>query len=341
MSESSAGQPTISVAMCTYNGETYLAEQLESLLRQTRLPDELVVCDDHSTDHTLQILEFFAAQSPFPIRIIQNETRLGYNKNFEKALGNCTGDLIFVSDQDDYWLPEKIEEISDFLMAHPDVDLVFSNAQVADNQLNSTNMLFWERVSFTDDTRQRWVEGEALDILLDGNRVMGCASAIRRDLLDAVLPIPDVPGYIYDGWMALVAAARGTIRFYEKPLLIYRTHENQQVGVRPEPTNRFVSLRERFTRARSEKLQPFISKREQLRIIRHLLDERVPDSPFYIDHLQSRLDFYTVRSTLPRPRIHRFGPVMREWFRGNYKRFADPTAGWRAPIMAALGDLFE
>src|SRR5215217_2190591 len=98
----------ISIAMATYNGAGYLQEQLESFLSQTRQPDELIVCDDGSGDATLDILERFRQSVPFAVQIHRNETRLGFTKNFEKALLKCSGDLVFLSDQDDVWFAPKV-----------------------------------------------------------------------------------------------------------------------------------------------------------------------------------------------------------------------------------------
>jgi glycosyltransferase involved in cell wall biosynthesis len=97
-----------SVAMATYNGQRYLAEQLRSLAEQTLLPDELVVCDDGSIDSTADMLKRFAATAPFPVRFIPNERRLGYAGNFMKAAGLCTAKYIAFCDQDDVWLREKL-----------------------------------------------------------------------------------------------------------------------------------------------------------------------------------------------------------------------------------------
>ena len=106
----------VSIAMAAYNGADYLSEQLSSFLLQTRLPDELVVCDDASSDSTVSIIEEFALRAPFEVRLIKNKQNLGYIRNFEKALSLCQGDLIFLSDQDDVWFPEKVCYIEKFFL---------------------------------------------------------------------------------------------------------------------------------------------------------------------------------------------------------------------------------
>ncbi|RRB06344.1 glycosyltransferase family 2 protein [Larkinella rosea] len=334
-------RPTISVALCTYNGEAYLETQLQSILKQSLLPDELVVCDDDSTDQTRAVLEAFASRAPFPVRIFRNPTRLGFNKNFEKAFSHCTGEFIFICDQDDCWLPEKIETLSTYLVQHPATDLVFSNAHIADTQLNDTGRLFWDTVRFTEPIRERWRRGEAMEVLLDGNRVMGCTSALRRRLLADFLPIPNLPNYIYDGWMGLVAAAKGTIDFYEKPLIWYRTHEKQQVGTRPPAAGKPVRFMDRFSRPHREKLDPLIRKHQNLSDLYKLVSQRVPDQTPGIRQFKRRLAHYARRSTLPDGRFSRLGGVVRELFSGNYHRYVDQEANAAAPYLAAVGDLLE
>jgi len=103
---------TVSVALCTYNGAAYLGEQLDSIVAQSRPPDELVVCDDGSTDGTVGLLQAFVPEAPFPVRLYRNERNRGFAKNFERAISLCTGDFIALSDQDDVWKPEKLARLA-------------------------------------------------------------------------------------------------------------------------------------------------------------------------------------------------------------------------------------
>src|SRR5260221_14241396 len=120
---------TVSIAMATYNGQKYIQRQLDSLAAQTRIPDELVICDDGSEDDTIAIVESFARSAPFPVKIHRNDVRLGYRANFMRAAGLCRSDLIAFSDQDDYWRPNKIEaSLQPF--CDPEVILVYHNADV-------------------------------------------------------------------------------------------------------------------------------------------------------------------------------------------------------------------
>lgn len=339
----SSVRPTISVALCTYNGEAYLATQWQSLVDQEVRPDEVIVCDDQSTDGTVALLDRLAAEAPFPVRILVNETRLGFNKNFERVLTECTGDLIFICDQDDCWFPEKIGVMTDYMVNHPQTQVAFCDAWVTDEQLQGRQSRFWTWVRFDEPARARWRSGESMDVLLDGNRVMGCATVIRRPLLTTILPIPNnIPGYIYDGWIALIAAAHDSIQFIDQPLQLYRTHGQQQVGVGKDeaPIDR-IRLRDRFVRQRSIKLAPLREKQATLAAISRFLAERVPNDTPGMAQLHRRLAHFTMRSCLPHDRIRRVQPVLLGLQQGDYKRYADVSANWYAPVLAALGDMLE
>jgi glycosyltransferase involved in cell wall biosynthesis len=216
----------ISIALCTYNAEKYLPDQLESFTRQTRQPDEIVVCDDLSHDSTLQILERFKQDSPFPVRIFPNEKNLGMIKNFEKVISLCEGDIICPSDSDDVWAPDKLQVFEEHF-AGPEVGLVFSDAAIADENLRDTGAGLWESANFTGQVKKDFAEGRAFDRLLNDGWVFGACSAFRADLRNVILPIPDDIYYIHDNWIALAAASLSAIELVEKPLLTYRHHQDQ------------------------------------------------------------------------------------------------------------------
>jgi glycosyltransferase involved in cell wall biosynthesis len=130
----------ISIAMATYNGERFIREQLESLSAQTRLPDELVVTDDGSTDGTLEILRTFAREAPFPVRVHPGERNLGYTWNFLRAARLCTGDWIAFCDQDDVWLPQKLAAVERHSAAQGAL-LIVHSAEVVDKSLNPTGVI--------------------------------------------------------------------------------------------------------------------------------------------------------------------------------------------------------
>ena len=156
----SVARPRISVALCTYNGASFLDAQLDSYLTQTRLPDELVVCDDQSSDATLALLDGFAKRAPFPVRLHHNQARLGSTKNFEKAIGLCTGDLIATSDQDDVWLPDKLALSEAAFAKSPEIGLIFTNAEVVDQGLEPLGHRLWDAIHFGPILRRRVRRGQ-------------------------------------------------------------------------------------------------------------------------------------------------------------------------------------
>ena len=223
---------SISVALCTYNGERFLEEQLESISAQTVLPEELVVCDDGSTDGTLAILAKFATSAPFTVRVFKNENRLGSTKNFEKAIKHCTGDIIALCDQDDVWSRYKIERVIEAL--DEGCSAVFTDAEVVDDRLHSLGYSLWQSVHFTTRLRNEFRSGKALRTLLKYNFVTGATMAFRRECLGRFMPIPE--SWVHDGWIALtLAASNERIAFIEEPLIKYRQHANNQLGARRLP----------------------------------------------------------------------------------------------------------
>jgi hypothetical protein len=218
----------VSVAMCTYESERYLGDQLESIAAQTHQPDELVVCDDGSSDGTVRMLERFGASVPFPTRLSVNGTRLGFVKNFEKAISLCSGDVIFLSDADDVWAPEKIARMTEEFRRDPRVGAVFSDADVVDEQLRPLGYSVWERWAFPP-ARQRLVGRKgALPTLLKHNVVSGMALAFKSEFRRLVLPIDE--RWFHDGWIILLISAVAPVTLVHEKLVRYRQHEKQRIG---------------------------------------------------------------------------------------------------------------
>jgi glycosyltransferase involved in cell wall biosynthesis len=231
-------QPTVSVAMCCYNMAAFIGEQLDSIARQSRPPDELVVCDDNSQDHTLDILHSFAERAPFPVKIVRNERQLGCNQNFERAISLCTGDIIFLSDHDDVWQPQKIALILE-LMQDSSVGAAFGNATVVTADLTPVGYTLWDTCNFNAERRRRFADGEQFSELIANNVMQGAAAAFRASFRPSILPIPSE--WQHDYWIALIIAANSQIRFTENPVLDYRQHGRNLLGagtpvrVKPRP----------------------------------------------------------------------------------------------------------
>ena len=227
----------LSVALCTYNGAAYLAEQLRSIADQTVPPAELVVSDDGSTDGTAGIVEDFAREAPFPVHFRRQTANLGVTQNFAAALAACGGDLIALCDQDDVWLPDRLEHFTRFFEGHPCCLALFSDATVVDETLRplGPDPSLWKHVGLSRRDRRRLRNPRyGLAALAGRYLVTGAALVVRRRLLARALPIPpDLPDkVIHDNWLALVAAALGGLDSLPRPTLLYRQHDRQQVGVR-------------------------------------------------------------------------------------------------------------
>lgn len=222
----------ISVAMCTYNGGRYLREQLESIANQTRLPSELVVCDDHSSDDTIAILKQFQTGAPFPVMVFQNALRLGSTRNFDQAIGLCRGEFIALSDQDDRWLPEKLERLSGALIESPFLGGVFSDANLIEGQGQGTGMRLFASHKFTAAKQKKFVACPT-STLLRHDTVTGATMMFRASLRRYCSPIPS--SWVHDGWLAWMIALHSRWSLIPEPLIEYRIHAGQQLGVGASP----------------------------------------------------------------------------------------------------------
>jgi glycosyltransferase involved in cell wall biosynthesis len=222
------GRLRISVALCTCEGEKFLREQLESIRAQTRPPEEIVVCDDVSSDGTAEIVERFAGETPFPVRFFRNERRLGSTKNFEKAIGRCTGDVIALSDQDDVWRPGKLARMEEIFSGAPALGAVFTDGEVVDEALQPQGFGLWQAHSPNRFQKICLRNGNVFGALLNHNLATGATMVFRSRFLPMVLPIPGE--WVHDGWIALLIAAVAKMEAVPEPLILYRRHERQQIG---------------------------------------------------------------------------------------------------------------
>lgn len=325
----------ISVALCTYNGEKFLEQQLTSILNQTTLVNELVVFDDGSNDSTLQILDNFKASASFPVLIHQNKENLGSSKNFENCIAASQGDIIFLCDQDDLWDSQKVEKQVAYLNENPNMDAVFSNAKMI-NQLGiPTGNTSFEKIEFVETLQDKWNSGGSFDILLRGYVVTGATLAFRSKIIPEILPIPQIiDELIHDGWLALWLSMDNRIGFLNDTLISYREHEQQQVGLKGN--GKAVTIWDRLTRNREAKLEKIKKKYvDSAAIFRFLSQkENVPEE--ILKKLAEREKHYLMRSSLSKNRLKRFLPVLGAAIKGNYK--LQDGGKWWHPI---LGDLFE
>jgi glycosyltransferase involved in cell wall biosynthesis len=271
---------SISVALCTYNGERFLQQQLESLADQSTLPDELIICDDASSDGTIAIVENFAKSSKFKVLIYQNSENLGYVKNFERAISLCRGDIIFLCDQDDVWMPRKIQELVEVFNSEPCVGLILHGYKKIDsiggNFLEDEETYGLEKL--TSSRLPEEVKNKSIEVFLlpESRAWCGCMMAFRGKFKSVVLPI--FPGKGHDDWILKIIAPLSDIRFNSKKLIEYRMHERN--------TNSLQIKRKTFLYSFSRMIKRFerVFKGYSKRNFYKSIIGRIDDSEFDVRH---------------------------------------------------------
>ena len=234
----------ISVAMCTYNGARFIREQLESILGQTRVPDEIVICDDGSVDDTLGVARETLAGFSGRVQLVANPENLGFAKNFEKAISLCGGDIIFLSDQDDVWQRDKLEKMCAIFAERDDVILAFHDSALVDSQLRPLQPSFW--ACMLPPFHPEEFECGDYRHLFMVNMVQGSACAFRRALFAAAAPLP--PEAYHDEWLALTAIGHGQMLPIRETLMQYRQGNNVIGGMHPSLLGRIYGWLTRFHR---------------------------------------------------------------------------------------------
>ncbi len=229
---------TTSIVLCTYNGASFLPQQLSSILNQTVFPDELIIADDGSTDQSVKIAEQFALEAPFPVSIKKNSKQLGYTKNFISHFLDTTTDFVFFSDQDDVWYPHKIEAILEVATQNPEMALAFSNAELID----SSNQIIDPNFFRTMKLPIKWkdAEGDFFRYYLKNTRVInGCFSVFSKQVRTiAKQYLSNHPNYEikigHDHFLNSLTALflkKEQVELIPEILMKYRVHKDQSIGV--------------------------------------------------------------------------------------------------------------
>jgi len=314
----------ISVALCTRNGARYLEAQLRSILDGTRVPDEIVLSDDASTDATIAIGSRVLGASRVRHRILENPTALGVTANFEQAVRATAGDVIVLSDQDDVWHPTRLARVeSDFTATG--LLLRHSDARLVDDLGADLGTTLFTRLRVRPDEVAAIADGRAFATYLRRNLATGATTAFRRELLEDALPFP--PEWVHDEWLAILAAARAGVRLVREPEIDYRLHGANQIGV-AEPTLRYRIarvLRDSGDRA------ALLARRSEV-LAERLAARGFPEAG---GQAAAKADFEASRSRLPALRIARVPGIVRGLGAGDYRRFASQRS------LDALRDLFR
>ncbi len=215
-----------SIALCTYNGEKYIREQLESIVAQTLQPDEIVICDDCSKDRTVEIVRETLKDWSGSWRLVCNEENLGFKKNFEKAISLCQGDIIYLSDQDDVWDIRKLEIVDEVFRSHPEAVAVWHDAELVDAKLRRLYPSFWKDTLWFD--YQKFLRGDYSRVM-ERNVMQGSACAFRREVFEEATPFPTEA--IHDEWLLLISLLLGKVIPFPQVLMKYRQADNVMGGI--------------------------------------------------------------------------------------------------------------
>lgn len=309
-------QLSLSIALTTYNGEHYIREQLDSIVHQNRQPDEIIISDDASVDSTLEIIKEFKCNAPFPVKIQINQKRLGSTRNFESAIRACSGDIIFLCDQDDIWYPDKIKRIEDCFKNNIEVGAVFTDADVVNQNLQSYGPKLWKKHRFSPREQGLVNKSDAFTVLLKHSVVTGATMAFRSNFRDFLIPIPDI--WVHDAWIAFLISASSNLIAIPTPLIAYRQHGSNQIGVAGGK-----SLDK--TCAEYHGLRVLCYELMRTRMIQFI--DRFPNAMYKIYCLDKKLNFLRVRAALPDTRLHRVPGALSELAKLHYYRYTKAGVG--------------
>ena len=209
--------------MATYNGAPFLREQIDSILAQLGPDDELLVADDASGDETVAILKSYGKA----LSLVATDRAGGVVANFGRVLRRATGDIVFLADQDDVWLPGRLKRMRDELV---DCDLVMTNAWVVDASLGRTTLTVFDQVRMAPGAFRNWTGRSSF---------VGCCMAFRRQILQRALPLPAMTPW-HDWLLGLLASVTGRVRFLHEPLMLYRRHDTNVSATGGASTNGFA-----------------------------------------------------------------------------------------------------
>lgn len=310
---------TVSVALCTHNGERFIAEQVRSILSQSRPPVELVLSDDASTDETVAIAISIveehnrAADSAVRLVVLRNQPALGIAGNFEQAITACTSDLIALSDQDDRWAPQRLELAVAEFESRPALTLLHADARRIDETGEPLEHTLFESLHVSGWERHNISSGMAMKVLVRRNLVTGATTLFRRELVAVAMPIP--LGWIHDEWLGMIAAATGLVAMDQRLLVDYRQHGGNQIGASQ------LSFHEKVNKLREPRSERnrnlYVRARELVTRLQAL--EGVAALPLRLAWEKQEHERYRV--ALPMNRLRRALPVLATAARGNYRRY--------------------
>lgn len=206
----------ISVVLACFNGLPHILEQLASIDSQTRIPDELVICDDFSTDGTWELVQEYAHKACFAVRALRNSSQMGPARNFSTGVMHSTGDIVVLSDQDDWWEPTKLESIERYFMDHPNHAIAVHNVRICDRHLDISIDNYFEYLRHNNYSLTQFTKG--------------CAMAVRRSVCEIAFPLPRSGSWMHDTRLLAVGNTLSSIGYLPDRLMRYRVHATNHSG---------------------------------------------------------------------------------------------------------------
>ena len=325
-----------SVALATCNGGLYLAGQLESIASQTRLPDEIVIGDDQSTDATADIVAAFSRRYPnLPVRFTINPERLGTSRNFESIVRRCAGDIILFTDQDDRWFPIRVVHALKAFTAHPRSAYVFADGLLMDGNDRPLPGTLFSSLEFSAREREMYRRGEGIRVLLRRNVVTGATLAVRRAELLRVLPLE--PTWHHDYFIALALEVLGGGIVMEEPLIRYRRHAHQQVGLVGRGLGDMLS--HSLLVARKQDADWCQQEAKNFRICQQrLMALGLRDLDPVLVSLEKKARFFDARAGMRTNPLQLTPLLWRTWQRGDYRLY---SSGWKQVVIDILSSLLS
>jgi glycosyltransferase involved in cell wall biosynthesis len=324
------GEPRLSVAMCTYNGAEFLQEQLRSIAAQSMPVQEIVICDDCSEDTTCSIVDAFGHQHPGMVRLYRNPARLGYSQNFAQAISRCRGDIIFLSDQDDSWFPNRVEKMAALFAGDDECLVVSVMAVVTDKYLTPKGKV----LAPMSPTREE--KPNTFSARIHQYSAYGCTLAFRASLCSLFFPIS--PHWGHDNWICFIVSRFTAIRGIQEPLMYYRRHR-AAAGMHDKLD--FGSFFQLIAAARRSKRLDYEHDRDKWRDMNQQLQRifdgttsaSVPGGSLahqkvILDEVRARLNFSEERlKVTAQQRLVRLPSALKILLTGHYDEFA---SGWKS-----------
>jgi len=315
----------ISVAMAVFEGENFIDQQLNSILCQSLIPDEIIICDDSRNNKTYKAIEKIIAQHSEIIKYFKNETQLGVSKNFEKAISLTSGDIIFLSDQDDVWRQDKIAQLASLINASPNCGGAFCNSELVNENLAPLNVTHLDLRGFGTSEILSCPTGGMMEFFLKRVPAAGHNMAFKAEFKDLILPFPDLKE-CHDTWIGLVIAATKRWAFTSDTLTQFRQHTNNvsQAG-------RSSQLKAALESIKNDTNSWNMALYDEL--IKRLSQSSYPTEPNVLGLLKDRRDHSAARAKMNCNIFKRIPLVFKEI---KNKRYFKYGRGWKNVIQDVL-----